>query len=276
MGEGWHEHAGGPHAELIALRAAGGRAKGATLYATLEPCSRFGRTPPCVDAVVGSGIAKVVVGSDDPSQEGSRAAARARGGRRGPRPLDGAETERGVAHVEDARASVRHVQGGGHARRPRDDSRLAVDLGRGVAAARARAARSVGRGRRGDGHGARGRPAARRARRRGVAPAAADRVRARPAPGRLRARAALGRARRGAAHAGCRGRAVAPARGRPDDRDRVPRARADRQAAALRGADALGRGAALLQGLRRPARAHHTSVRRVGDDVLYEGYLREP
>ncbi|MBA3384226.1 MAG: dihydrofolate reductase family protein, partial [Actinobacteria bacterium] len=43
---------------------------GATLYATLEPCSRFGRTPPCVDAIVGAGIAKVVVGSDDPSQEG--------------------------------------------------------------------------------------------------------------------------------------------------------------------------------------------------------------
>src|SRR5215207_393875 len=70
VGEGWHEHAGGPHAELVALRAAGGRAKGATLYATLEPCSRLGRTPPCVDAIVGAGIAKVVVGSDDPSQEG--------------------------------------------------------------------------------------------------------------------------------------------------------------------------------------------------------------
>jgi diaminohydroxyphosphoribosylaminopyrimidine deaminase / 5-amino-6-(5-phosphoribosylamino)uracil reductase len=70
VGEGWHEHAGGPHAELVALRAAGGRAKGATLYTTLEPCSRFGRTPPCVDAIVGAGIAKVVVGSDDPSQEG--------------------------------------------------------------------------------------------------------------------------------------------------------------------------------------------------------------
>jgi diaminohydroxyphosphoribosylaminopyrimidine deaminase / 5-amino-6-(5-phosphoribosylamino)uracil reductase len=70
VGEGWHERAGGPHAELVALRAAGGRAAGATLYTTLEPCSRFGRTPPCVDAIVGARIAKVVVGSDDPSQEG--------------------------------------------------------------------------------------------------------------------------------------------------------------------------------------------------------------
>jgi diaminohydroxyphosphoribosylaminopyrimidine deaminase/5-amino-6-(5-phosphoribosylamino)uracil reductase len=70
VGEGWHEQAGGPHAEVVALRAAGGRAAGATLYSTLEPCARFGRTPPCVDAIVGAGIAKVVVGVNDPSQEG--------------------------------------------------------------------------------------------------------------------------------------------------------------------------------------------------------------
>ena len=70
VGEGWHEAAGGPHAEVVALRAAGGRAKGATLYVTLAPCARFGRTPPCVDAIVGAGIAKVVVGADDPTQEG--------------------------------------------------------------------------------------------------------------------------------------------------------------------------------------------------------------
>jgi diaminohydroxyphosphoribosylaminopyrimidine deaminase / 5-amino-6-(5-phosphoribosylamino)uracil reductase len=70
VGEGWHQVAGGPHAEVVALRAAGGRAKGATLYATLAPCARFGRTPPCVDAIVGAGIAKVVVGADDPTQEG--------------------------------------------------------------------------------------------------------------------------------------------------------------------------------------------------------------
>jgi diaminohydroxyphosphoribosylaminopyrimidine deaminase/5-amino-6-(5-phosphoribosylamino)uracil reductase len=71
VGEGWHEHAGGPHAEIVALRAAGGRAAGATLFVTLEPCARFGRTPPCVDAIVGAGIAKVVVGAEDPSQEGA-------------------------------------------------------------------------------------------------------------------------------------------------------------------------------------------------------------
>jgi diaminohydroxyphosphoribosylaminopyrimidine deaminase/5-amino-6-(5-phosphoribosylamino)uracil reductase len=70
VGEGWHERPGGPHAEVVALRAAGERAKGATLYVTLEPCARLGRTPPCVDAVAAAGIAKVVVGADDPSQEG--------------------------------------------------------------------------------------------------------------------------------------------------------------------------------------------------------------
>ena len=70
VGEGWHPRAGAPHAELVALRAAGGRATGATLYVTLEPCSRFGRTPPCVDAIAGAEIAKVVVASDDPSQDG--------------------------------------------------------------------------------------------------------------------------------------------------------------------------------------------------------------
>jgi diaminohydroxyphosphoribosylaminopyrimidine deaminase / 5-amino-6-(5-phosphoribosylamino)uracil reductase len=70
VGEGWHERAGGPHAEVVALRAAGGRASGAALYVTLEPCARFGRTPPCVDAIVGAGVARVVVGARDPSQDG--------------------------------------------------------------------------------------------------------------------------------------------------------------------------------------------------------------
>jgi diaminohydroxyphosphoribosylaminopyrimidine deaminase / 5-amino-6-(5-phosphoribosylamino)uracil reductase len=70
VGEGWHEHAGGPHAEVVALRAAGGRASGATLYVTLEPCARFGRTPPCVDAIVGAGVTRVVIGARDPSQDG--------------------------------------------------------------------------------------------------------------------------------------------------------------------------------------------------------------
>jgi diaminohydroxyphosphoribosylaminopyrimidine deaminase/5-amino-6-(5-phosphoribosylamino)uracil reductase len=70
VGEGWHDRAGGPHAEIVALEQAGERARGATLYVTLAPCSRHGRTPPCVDAVAEAGVARVVVGADDPTQDG--------------------------------------------------------------------------------------------------------------------------------------------------------------------------------------------------------------
>jgi diaminohydroxyphosphoribosylaminopyrimidine deaminase/5-amino-6-(5-phosphoribosylamino)uracil reductase len=67
VGEGWHERKGGPHAEVVALEAAGERARGATLYVTLEPCRTHGTTPPCTDAIVGAGVAKVVAGSLDPN-----------------------------------------------------------------------------------------------------------------------------------------------------------------------------------------------------------------
>ncbi len=67
IGRGYHRRAGGAHAEVFALRQAGERARGATLYVTLEPCCHFGRTPPCVDAVLASGVSRVVVGSLDPN-----------------------------------------------------------------------------------------------------------------------------------------------------------------------------------------------------------------
>lgn len=78
VGEGFHGEYGGPHAEVVALRAAGERARGATLYVTLEPCSHFGKTPPCVDAIQDAGVARVVIAAEDPSPRAGGGAERLR------------------------------------------------------------------------------------------------------------------------------------------------------------------------------------------------------
>jgi len=67
VGRGYHQQAGSPHAEIIALDEAGKSAKGGSLYVTLEPCTHFGRTPPCVDRIVKCGVRKVIVGMLDPN-----------------------------------------------------------------------------------------------------------------------------------------------------------------------------------------------------------------
>ncbi len=69
VGEGATAPPGGPHAEISALRGAGGAARGATLYSTLEPCSHHGRTPPCTDAIIEAGVTRVVIGVEDPDPQ---------------------------------------------------------------------------------------------------------------------------------------------------------------------------------------------------------------
>ena len=121
VGEGWHERKGGPHAEVVALAAAGEKALGATVYVTLEPCVHHGATPPCVDALLEAGVARVVAGQLDPKHGGGlerlrEVRCRYRAGRERARvPMPPAD--RGVADVGDRGPAVRDVQGRDHARR---------------------------------------------------------------------------------------------------------------------------------------------------------------
>ena len=95
VGVGHHARAGGPHAEIVALQSAGARALGATAYVTLEPCAHHGRTPPCADALIAAGVARVVIGMADPNAEASGGANRLRSA--------GVKVELGVAAAEAAR-----------------------------------------------------------------------------------------------------------------------------------------------------------------------------
>lgn len=78
VGEGYHARFGEAHAEVVALREAGPRARGATVYVTLEPCAHYGKTPPCADALIEAGIARVVIAAPDPSRTARGGAARLR------------------------------------------------------------------------------------------------------------------------------------------------------------------------------------------------------
>tara|TARA_R110002153_G_scaffold30015_1_gene92000 strand:- start:37935 stop:39071 length:1137 start_codon:yes stop_codon:yes gene_type:complete len=69
LGEGWHKKAGTPHSEIHALQQAGNKAQGATAYVTLEPCSHYGRTPPCADSLIAAGVTRVVAAMVDPNPQ---------------------------------------------------------------------------------------------------------------------------------------------------------------------------------------------------------------
>src|SRR5256886_254012 len=92
VAEGYHAEYGGPHAEVVALEAAGARARGATLVVNLEPCAHHGKTPPCTDAIVAAGVAGVVAALPDPDPQarGGAAALRANGEAGSVRPPAGA------------------------------------------------------------------------------------------------------------------------------------------------------------------------------------------
>ncbi|MCX7805431.1 MAG: bifunctional diaminohydroxyphosphoribosylaminopyrimidine deaminase/5-amino-6-(5-phosphoribosylamino)uracil reductase RibD [Planctomycetota bacterium] len=75
VGRGWHERFGGPHAEANALEAAGWRARGASLYVTLEPCAHYGKTPPCTEAIIRAGVRRVILGTRDPNRKAAGGAA---------------------------------------------------------------------------------------------------------------------------------------------------------------------------------------------------------
>src|SRR5271157_829326 len=67
VGEGYHAKAGGPHGEIVALRQAEAKARGGTLYINLEPCTHYGKTPPCAPQVIEAGVKRVVIGMEDPN-----------------------------------------------------------------------------------------------------------------------------------------------------------------------------------------------------------------
>jgi diaminohydroxyphosphoribosylaminopyrimidine deaminase/5-amino-6-(5-phosphoribosylamino)uracil reductase len=103
VGRGWTQPGGRPHAEVEALRRAGEAARGGTIYATLEPCSHHGQTPPCVDAIVAAGVARVVSALEDPNPKiAGQGHARLR--------ANGVEVESGVCTNEARRAHAGHIR----------------------------------------------------------------------------------------------------------------------------------------------------------------------
>src|SRR5439155_1631210 len=128
-GEGFHAEFGGPHAEVVALAAAGERARGSTVVVTLEPCAHHGKTPPCTEAIVAAGVTRVVAAIRDPDPE-------ARGGAEVLRPTGRSAAHRARPCHPAPAARPRGVRPTGHAerdRQPRQYGAREADLGHGVA-----------------------------------------------------------------------------------------------------------------------------------------------
>jgi diaminohydroxyphosphoribosylaminopyrimidine deaminase/5-amino-6-(5-phosphoribosylamino)uracil reductase len=126
VGEGWHERAGGEHAEVVALRAAGEAARGSTVVVTLEPCNHYGRTPPCTDALLAAGVARVVAAVEDPHPAAAGGAERLRAA--------GVEVDIGLRRDEAARQNEVFLHGEA-AGRPFVVAKAAVSLDGRIAAA---------------------------------------------------------------------------------------------------------------------------------------------
>lgn len=117
VGEGYHRRVGAPHAETHALRQAGERARGATLYVSLEPCRHVGRTPPCTHALIEAGIVRVVAGTEDPTEHGG-----------GARELIESGIEVTIADDAAARALVEIFAGASRLERPYVALKMAMTL----------------------------------------------------------------------------------------------------------------------------------------------------